>query len=1132
MKKVLYLLLFTLLIGLTSCNSCKKNDIEINIEKDLYEIEVGQEVTINVDLSGDAELVYESSNDDIVTFINGKIKGISHGETTIKVYAKDNSEHFDTATVKVKQPVSLGCSFDYEEVMYKNFEQVINYTLETNVSGISVAFSSSDENTLKVDQQGKVTPCGIGSAVVIVTVSYNNQNKEYELPIEIINKESTISYNLNEVEVKESLPLSYIEGNELVLPSISADGFQFDGWYLNDQLVTKIDKNVTGNITLTAKWTKLDVYYNLTFNLNGGSTEEDLPEQYKEGEEYILPIPTKVGYDFVGWYNGAKKITKISKDSKGDLKIIARWSKIPVYYTLTFDLDGGVSEEELPTTYEEGKELALPTPTKNGYDFIGWYDTNDNKVVKITKETTGDLSLKAKWEIANQSNYTVTFELNGGNWNYTSRAEMAADFYKDFSTYGDSKATSADNILGDIYKYRTAIVDFYNNTEMYNKWIWICDYFTANANGYGLKVQNERVIVHTANDGEYWMQGVVALMEGLDYSNVDNVKINCINDDFWSYLTAKINNTATNLNGNYELPIPKKPYYKFEGWYLDKDFSQSAVTSVYYGTTVYAKWVEETPVESVTILNKIESINCFENYQLTISVLPEDAVNKKVRFESSNPEVASINENGLITALSHGTVTIKVISTSPTALSDEFELTIVVPAHFNISYETNSYVEIDDSIILNAIYVDGQLVEHAVSWESLNPDCAVVDANGKVTGINKGNVVIRAKYTDEIYQDFNVTVLPSELSDVLKYVINNHESNVFTRYDLNIGSTYDKDIIGSINKLLFNEELVLDYTYNQTSNNKYGSDLESRKMTSIEFITVHYTGNMREGANAKANAEWFASPLSENETSIHYVTGNDGIYKCLDEPYKAAHAGDSSSVNQVGEFYWRETPVLVLDTDPKFADVTITKDATFAINGRDTGIKVPVETKYSRGYVTDSKWLNKFDIAVKAVDGKYYIGNTWWCYTQVSEGRICSNGGNNNSIGIESCVNEGSDLWYTWQKTAMLVADIMIRNNLDITRVKPHHFYSAKNCPQPMIENELEIWWEFIALVEAEYAKMTTYKNYTFKMNSDSDVINEHGRITDQPLHSQVITYQVVISDGTSEEVITLSSIVEGKYSK
>ncbi len=212
--------------------------------------------------------------------------------------------------------------------------------------------------------------------------------------------------------------------------------------------------------------------------------------------------------------------------------------------------------------------------------------------------------------------------------------------------------------------------------------------------------------------------------------------------------------------------------------------------------------------------------------------------------------------------------------------------------------------------------------------------------------------------------------------------------------------------------------------------------------------------------------------------------------------------------------------------------MTITKNATFAINGRDTGVKVPVETKYGRGYVTDSKWLNDQGIGVNVKDGMYQIGTSWWCYTQVGEGRICSNGGNRNSIGIESAVNKGSDLWYTWQITAQLVADIMQRQGLDITRVKGHHFFSAKDCPQPMLENDMEIWWEFIELVKCEYEKISTCQGYEFFFECDDELVNEHGRVTGQSNHSQIVTYTVTIDKDGEQQTITLASLIEGAYNR
>ena len=61
---------------------------------------------------------------------------------------------------------------------------------------------------------------------------------------------------------------------------------------------------------------------------------------------------------------------------------------------IVFDLDGGICDN-LPTTYEEGTELSLPTPTKEGYDFLGW-EYNGTIITSITATMTGDLTLTAK----------------------------------------------------------------------------------------------------------------------------------------------------------------------------------------------------------------------------------------------------------------------------------------------------------------------------------------------------------------------------------------------------------------------------------------------------------------------------------------------------------------------------------------------------------------------------------------------------------------------------------------------------------------------------------------------------------------------------------------------------------------
>lgn len=62
-------------------------------------------------------------------------------------------------------------------------------------------------------------------------------------------------------------------------------------------------------------------------------------------------------------------------------------------YSITYELDGGTCDG-LILDYEEGTEVKLPTPTKDGYTFVGWFD-GETKVEVITK---GNYNLVAKWE--------------------------------------------------------------------------------------------------------------------------------------------------------------------------------------------------------------------------------------------------------------------------------------------------------------------------------------------------------------------------------------------------------------------------------------------------------------------------------------------------------------------------------------------------------------------------------------------------------------------------------------------------------------------------------------------------------------------------------------------------------------
>ncbi len=115
--------------------------------------------------------------------------------------------------------------------------------------------------------------------------------------------------------------------------------------------------------------------------------------------------PTKEGYTFVDWDKDFSNVTS-------NLEVNANWTVNT--YNVTLNPNGGtIAEGENVTRYTYGVGATLPTPTKEGYTFAGWYRSEDltgEAINTIGTLATGDKEYFAKWT-ANQ--YTVTFASDG-----------------------------------------------------------------------------------------------------------------------------------------------------------------------------------------------------------------------------------------------------------------------------------------------------------------------------------------------------------------------------------------------------------------------------------------------------------------------------------------------------------------------------------------------------------------------------------------------------------------------------------------------------------------------------------------------------------------------------------------------
>lgn len=233
---------------------------------------------------------------------------------------------------------------------------------------------------------------------------------------EIINY--IITYHLNGGKNAEGNLESYNIETTIELLAPSREYYEFDGWFSDEQLhtrITTIETNSYGDIELYAKWIPTD--YQITYHLNGGTNDTHNPLSYNfETDIIFFAEPTKPGYDFIGWFsdeNFKESITQIPTGSHGEFNLWAKWEIVT--YTITYHLNGGTNNPLNPHEYDVETTFIFLNPSKESYIFSGWYcdEEYNTAVSKIEIGSYGDLNLYAQWGNGTEG---LLFTLNGNTY--------------------------------------------------------------------------------------------------------------------------------------------------------------------------------------------------------------------------------------------------------------------------------------------------------------------------------------------------------------------------------------------------------------------------------------------------------------------------------------------------------------------------------------------------------------------------------------------------------------------------------------------------------------------------------------------------------------------------------------------
>lgn len=380
-------------------------------------------------------------------------------------------------------------------------------------------------------------------------------------------KEYSITYYLYEGTNNAANPDTYTETSKTItLKDPTKTGYTFQGWYKDSSMtnkITTIPKGSKGDLKLYAKWKANKYTIRFVGNKATSGTVSDMSCEYDSIYKLKSNKFKRTGYKFVGWntkangkgtsYTNKEEIENLSEKNGAVITLYARWKK--QVYTIDYRLNGGKLSDEAREAYAvDTKTFKLEKPTRKGYTFEGWYKEKKfiNKVTEITKGSTGDITLYAKWSV---NQYKIQYKGNGatsGSMNnvttckYGNTYTLAANKFKRTDYVFKGWNTRADG-SGKSYANKAEIK---NLTSQKNKTVTL--YAQWEKKSYRI---------------QYELNGGMMLEENPTVYYAD---------------------TKT-----FKLKAPEREGYTFVGWYTESSFKHK-ITQIKKGTRknykLYAKW--------------------------------------------------------------------------------------------------------------------------------------------------------------------------------------------------------------------------------------------------------------------------------------------------------------------------------------------------------------------------------------------------------------------------------------------------------------------------------------------------------------------------------------------------------------
>ena len=256
-----------------------------------------------------------------------------------------------------------------------------------------------------------------GSTKVSYNTTYNNRPFSYALRASNYNAINgsavyTATFDPNGGSVSPTSKTVTYNSTYGTLPAPTRAGYTFKGWYTatsgGSQVTSSTKVTTAGNHKLYARWQGNTI--TVTFAADG-TIVTPATKKVVVGEKYgSLPVPTGPSgssRSYSDWSTTAEKNGRDNVNSNATVTITKDHTLYSYYMkmatTITLDVNGGNLDVDKITVVPENSYGQLPTPTRNGYVFAGWY-TAKNGGERITSDsivsTNNGKTLYARWTVS------------------------------------------------------------------------------------------------------------------------------------------------------------------------------------------------------------------------------------------------------------------------------------------------------------------------------------------------------------------------------------------------------------------------------------------------------------------------------------------------------------------------------------------------------------------------------------------------------------------------------------------------------------------------------------------------------------------------------------------------------------